>query len=262
MNEWDITINALKDHGKFMFAGAALGLVTAFLFLIIQSPIYEARLTVAPTERTGVPSLGTMLPQAMTETPMLRYFVDRIDASTATDFNVFEALIDSPRLAQHLVESKSFALPADTIPEMTRWLDEHIRIRPVGTSPFRQITLRTHHPDIALRLLGLIYQETDMMIRQDTNMRTQRRLAYLKEQLKNTRHPDHRDAIVALMREQEQTAMMVSIDHHFAAQPIDGPSLKPDPVAPNWRLLVPGLMVGGIIMGFIISGLRQAWRHK
>lgn len=262
MNEWDIMLNAFRDHGRMILCGAVIGLIIALSITFFQKPVYEARMIVAPTERTGVPSLGSILPQGAAEAPVLQYFVNRIDAANSSDFTVFETLIDSPRLASHLIKTNAPALPVTKSSDLTLWMSKHVRIRPVGTTPFRKITVRHTNADQAVQLLGTLFQETDMMIRKDTNMKTKRRITYLKDQLSKTNHPDHRDAIIALLKEQEQTAMMVSIDNHFAAWPIEPPSIVPRPVAPNWKILFPVLGFGGAILGFMMSGLISALRRS
>lgn len=261
MNEWDIAITALKDHGRAIFFGGVIGLVMAVLIVIFQPPVYEARMVIAPTERTGVPSLGSILPQNVADTPMIQYFVNRIDAATTSDFTLLETLLTGPRLASRLVETGSSSLPAHRADELMIWIKNHVKIRPVGTTPFRRITVRHTDPAQAVEMLSLMFQEADMMIRQDMRARTQRRLAYLKDQLDKTFHPDHKDAIIALMKEQEQTAMMVSIDTYFAARPVDGPALAPKVAAPDWRILIPGLAIGGMIGGLMIGGMVGAIRR-
>ncbi|PCI00029.1 MAG: hypothetical protein COB76_04375 [Alphaproteobacteria bacterium] len=262
MNEWDIIIKALRDHGRIMIFGMIIGLIGAFLTITFQKPVYEARMIVAPTERTGVPSLGSILPQGAAETPVLQYFVSRIDAANSSDFTVFETLINSPRLASHLIEKNISILPTHNIPDLTLWMKKNVRMRPVGTTPFREVTLRHTNPDIALQILGTLFQETDMIIRKDTNLKTKRRMTYLKDQLSKTNHMDHKDAIIALLKEQEQISMMVSIDHHFAATPIEPPSITPKIVSPNWKILFPALGLGGAIIGFMLGGLYAAIRRS
>jgi LPS O-antigen subunit length determinant protein (WzzB/FepE family) len=261
MNEWDVLVNNIRRHGYAILFGLIVGVIFAIFILTFQPPVYQARMIVAPTERTGVPSLGSILPQGMPDTPVLQYFVSRIDAANSSDFTVFETLINSPRLANHLVEGDFPSIPSKNARDMISWLEKNVQVRPVGTTPFREIRLNHHNPETATSILGTLFQETDMMIRRDTNRQTQRRIAYLKQQLEDTRHPDHQDAIIALLKEQEQTAMMVSIDNHFAAKPIEPPSLKPRPVAPNWRILIPALGFGGAVIGFMLGGLIAALRR-
>lgn len=263
MNEWDIVIKSLKDHGRVMIAGMVAGLIAAVLVTVFQTPVWEARMTVAPTTRTGILNLSSVLPRSAADTPMLQYFVDRIDAATSSDFALFQTLIDSPRLARRLIGAEAGNLPEAEPSDLTAWLNEHVRVRNVGATPFRRITLRHHDPVVAVNLLERLYAETDMVIRQDMQAKTARRIAYLKEELQKTFHPDHRDALIALLKEQEQTAMMVSIDRQFAAEAVDPPSVGDKPVAPDWRLIFPVFIACGAIFGLMLGGFMQAfYRHS
>lgn len=261
MNEWDIALQSFRTHGRAIAAGIVFGLFITLFTVVFQRPIYQAEMVIAPTERTGVPSLGSILPQGMSDTPVLQYFVSRIDAAQSSDFTTFETLVTSPRLARHLIEKGNLSLPRKSSADLAEWIQDHVRIRPVGTTPFRKITLRSNDPALAISLLDYIFQETDMMIRRDARMKTQRRITYLKDQLSQTKHPDHKDAIVALLKEQEQTAMMVSIDNYFAAEPVYTPALAPRPVAPDWRILLPTFGFGGAIIGFMMGGFLSALRR-
>lgn len=258
MNDWDHAVKSLKDHWRIMLAGLFVGLICAVLVMLFQKPVWEAQLTVAPTTRTGMPGLSSILPQSAADTPVLQYFVERIDAATSTDFSRFETLINSPRMAGHLLRMKDVVLPQNTKPDLAKWLDKNVRIRGIGATPFRKITLRYDDPEQAMALLNRLYRETDMVLRHDVQNKTQRRITYLKDQIQKTFHPDHKDALIALLKEQEQTAMMVSIDKQFAAEAIDPPSVKSRPIAPDWRLLFPAFMIGGLLIGLMVGGFVQA----
>ena len=255
MSEWDHAIRILQDHGKSILIGMVMGMCCAAIVMFIQKPVWEAKMIVAPASQPGMPSMANFLPKMGAGAPVLQYFVERIDAAGGSDFSAFETLITSPRLADALEQSG--ALTPSSGP-MAKWLKDHVRVRSVGMTPFREITLRHTDKQAAATLLDMLYRKTDMMIRQDAKTKTNRRITYLKEQLKTVRNPDHRDAMVALLKEQEQTAMMVSIDTAFAARTIDGASVGYKPVAPDWRLLFPVFIFAGGIFGFMLSGLREA----
>lgn len=264
MNEWDMALDALHIHGRYMICGMIAGLILALGVLFFQKPVWEARMTIAPSQRTGMPNISSLLPQGTAGTPVLQYFVERIDAANTSDFTMFETIINGPRLAHHLIERGMHDLFPDirTVGEMTLWLKKNVRIHTIGTTPFRQISLRSTDPKLAVKQLDTLYYETDRQIRQDTMLQTNRRITYLKEQLKQTIHPDHKDAVIALLKEQEQTAMMVSIDNHFAAIPVQQTSLSPEPVAPNALILLPVCIFGGLVGGLVFGGLRQAWHRS
>lgn len=256
MNEWDVIIKNCRDHGRYIGGGMAIGAFIALLIVIFQNPVYRVSMIVAPTERTGVPSLSSFLPKAAADAPALQYFVERIDASQSTDFTVFETRLTTLSQLQSLPDGIQKSIINDG--NAAQWLRQNIKIRPVGMTPFRKISIDHDNTAAAIALLNSLYHQTDMAIRQDKKSKVARRLAYLNEQLNITINPDHRDAIIALLKEQEQTSMMASIDNEFAAIMIDPPTVSARPIAPRGTVLFPALMAAGMIFGYILSNLKQA----
>lgn len=138
--------------------------------------------------------------------------------------------------------------------QLQLWLNRHLKIRSHGLTPYRKVTLRHNDPDKAKVMLEALYTIADKAVRQDKKIKTTRRIAYLREQLETVRNPDHRDAIISLLKEQEQTAMMVAIDNAFAADMIRPPYVLPEPVAPQPTIVFPLLAIGGAFLGLLLSG--------
>lgn len=245
MNEFEIVTKTLHRHQKSILIGCFIGVALSILITVFQKPTYQAEMIVAPTERTGVPSLSSFLPKSAADAPALQYFVERIDASQSTDFTTFETVILSPYI--HSQADKNIVPPY-------KQLKKNMRIKPVGLTQFRKIILRGKNKNQLIPTLNTLFRLTDQSIRNNKKAKTTRRITYLNEQLKNTFNPDHRNAIIALLKEQEQTAMMVSIDNNFAADIIDPAHILEKPITPNLKILLPLLMVIGGFIGFIISG--------
>ncbi len=252
MNEIDIAVQTLRHHGKGIVVGMVVGFILALLVILFQKPVYQAEMIIGPTERTGVPSLSSFLPSVAADAPALQYFVERIDAAQSNDFTVFETRLKTPSTTNQMNASM---FPSDN-PQV--WLQKNLKIRPVGLTQFRKITLQSNDKDKLIPLLNTLYRLTDLSIRQDKKMKVQRRITYLNEQLKITLNPDHRDAMIALLKEQEQTSMMASIDNEFAATVIEPAYIKPKPVSPNSMILFPVLIMIGGFLGFVLSSLRRA----
>lgn len=258
MNEWDIAINALKTHGKFIVFGMICGLGLAVIVTLLQKPVWQAEMVVGPSGRTSVPSLSALLPQTAADAPALQYFVKRIDAAQSTDFTRFETLLNAPQTIKTLQQNKSLSLPYTDLNKTREWVDNNLKIRPLGLTPYRKVVLRHHDAQLALSVLQNLYTIADQAVRQDAQLKTNRRITYLKGQLETVRNPDHRNAIIALLKEQEQTAMMVSIDNSFAAEIIQQPSLLPKPVAPKAVILFPLFFIAGACGGLLLSGFIKA----
>jgi LPS O-antigen subunit length determinant protein (WzzB/FepE family) len=256
MNEWQVMIKIMRDHGQFIICGMAIGAIITVLIILFQTPIYRVSMIVAPSERTGVPSLSSFLPKAAADAPALQYFVERIDASQSTDFTVFETRLTTISQLKALPDRIQKSINDDG--DAVEWLQKNIKIRPVGMTPFRKISIDHENPDAAKDVLKTLCLNTDMAIRQDKKSKISRRISYLNEQLKTTMNPDHRDAIIALLKEQEQTLMMASIDNEFAAVIIEPPSVSARPISPRGIILFPVLMFTGMILGYMFSNFRQA----
>ena len=251
MNEWDIALNNLRDHGRSILVGIAVGFICAILIILFQKPLYQASMIVGPTEKTGVPSLSSFLPKTAADAPALQYFVERIDASQATDFTVFETKIQSPQMVQNAMED-------DITDNIDKWISKHLKIRSHGMTSFKKITLTGRDKKMINQLLSRLYNITDQDIRSNKKAKAMRRITYLNQQLKTVRNPDHRDVIVALLKEQEQIVMMVAIDKAFAAEIITPPYISEKPIAPNGQILFPAFIFAGGFLGLMFGGLRQA----
>jgi len=251
MNEIDYAVQTLRDHWKMIMTGALIGGVLALLIVMIQPPTYRAEMIVGPTERAGMPSLTSFLPRVAADAPALQYFVERIDASQSTDFTVFETLVTSPSIHTQIPENIA---PDD---DRILWFEKNLKIRPVGMTPFRKVILDHRDKDKLIPILNTVFQLTDQSIRQGKRAKVNKRINHLNEQLQQVRNPDHREAIIALLKEQEQTAMMVAIDQEFAAEIIEPAYILPKPVAPNPVILFPVLMAIGGFIGLISSNVRK-----
>jgi uncharacterized protein involved in exopolysaccharide biosynthesis len=258
-HELDMTFDILRTHAKGIIIGVLIGCIIAMAVFMIQKPVWQATMIIGPTERTGVPSLSSFLPQGAADAPALQYFVERIDATHATDFTVFETKITSMDVMGDLYKRSGKDLGFDSLKDTQEFLGKNLRVRPHGLTPFKKVTLRHSDQNKATEILNALFIITDQSIRQDKKMKTNRRMTYLEDQLKTVRNPDHRDAIIALLKEQEQTAMMVSIDNHFAADIISEASVGIKPVSPNAMILFPAFIALGGFLGLVISGWRK---HK
>lgn len=252
MNEVSVSLSILNTHKTSIFIGGIFGAILAAFITLFQTPIYQAEMIVGPTQRTGVPSLSSMLPTVAADAPALQYFVERIDAAQSNDFTVFETRLTAPSTIQQI---NGDMIPSDT-PQL--WIKKNLQIRPVGLTQFRRVILKDTHKDKLVPILNTLYHLTDLSVRQDNKAKAERRMSYLSEQLKNTLNPAHRDAIIALIKEQEQTTMMASIDHEFAARVIEPAYILPKPVAPNWKILFPILIALGGFIGLIVGSIKKS----
>lgn len=243
-------------HRRISAIGAGVGVVLAVLLWLVLPAAWDARMTVGPAGRGAGPDLSAFMPAS--ESPTIQYLLQRVGAVTAADFAVYEMLMTSPRVATALVKDETIKTRLNDVcgncgrdtAKLSHWLSGHVRIQPVGATQMRRITVRLHDKTLATDLLRALHRLSDETIRADVRVRTDQRIAYLREQLGGVANLDQRDAMIGLLKEQERTRMMVGIDSDFAAEIIDPPSLPDRPACPNLYMLLPLLALLGAAGGF------------
>jgi hypothetical protein len=114
-------------------------------------------------------------------------------------------------------------------------------------SPFYEISVEHQDPEFALSLLKLAYSEADQLLRdQDRREVTQRR-AYLEERLARATLSDMRQVLVAMLGQEERSAMMLESALPYGARIIEPPYVSTEPVVLN-PLLEVGIRVVAAIM--------------
>lgn len=230
-----------------------MGLALAVLAWLVMPARWEAAMVVGPAGRGAGPDVSSFLPAS--ESPTVQYLLQRVGAITAADFAVYENLLTGPRNAAALVKDDALKGRlgglcrncAHDPARLARWLDRHVRVLPVAATQMRRVSVRLHDKGLALDLLRALHRLADESIRTDMRVRTDRRIEYLREQLGQVVNLEQRDALIALLKEQERTRMMVGIDSDFASEVIDPPSLSDRPASPDPYLLLPlGLLLGAL----------------
>ncbi|MBU6235312.1 MAG: hypothetical protein KGQ41_05670 [Alphaproteobacteria bacterium] len=249
---------------RTVLMGAGAGLLLAVLVCLLAPAKWEARMTIGPAGRGTGPDLSAFLPAS--ESPTIQYLLQRVGSMAAADFAVYETLLTSPRIASSLLKDQTLkprlgnlcgGCDADTS-KLSGWLEGHVRIRPVAATQMRRITLALHDKTLATDLLRALHRLADETIRADVRLKTDQRIVYLREKMAEVVNPAQRDALVALLKEQERQSMMVGIDNDFAAEMIDPPSIPVRPVFPNPVLLLPLFILLGAAGGFGYALLRRS----
>lgn len=216
-------------------------------------------MTVGPAGRGAGPDLSSFLPAS--ESPTVQYLLQRVGSMTAADFSVYEMLMTSPRMAGALLKDETLKARLDGLckdcgrdaAKLASWLECHVRMGPVGATQMRRVTVQMRDKTLATDLLRALHRLSDETIRADARIRTDQRIAYLREKLGEVVNLDQRDALVGLLKEQERLRMMVGIDNDFASEMIDPPSIPARPASPNPYLVFPVLSLLGMAAGFLWS---------
>lgn len=249
----------LWAHRRAGAIGLGLGLVAGLFLCVILPSKWEARMVVGPAGRGANADLSSLLPAS--ESPTIQYVLQRVGSVTAADFSLYETLMTTPRVARALQKDEALVPRladlcrkcAQDPATLAHWLDANIRIIPVGATQLRRVTLQLRDRELAADMLRALHRLTDETIRTDARTRTDERIAYLRAQLGMVANPDHRDALVGLLKEQERTRMMVGIDDDYAAENIDPPSIRNKPSFPDPAIFLPLFGMLGLIAGLVQS---------
>lgn len=148
-----------------------------------------------------------------------------------------------------------------TIESLVAYVGGTVRIEGVKEAPFQRISVTHTNPDFALELLTTVYVEADELLRQQDRKETAARKAYLEEQLQRVSMMEMKAALVGLLTNEEQTAMLLQGDLPYAARVMEPAFVSSKQTEPNPVALVSlptflGL-VGGTLLVILIAVFRR-----
>lgn len=257
LHQEDRLFESLIDAKKAIMFGLIFGAIIAAFSMIILPKEYRAEIVVAPIEKTSGQDISSLLPRSTM--PALQYFTQRLAGLASIEFLTFENTIQTQRVAQNLKQNSAIieqlfpgASASDISTARIRaYLQKKISIIPVGTTPLRRIVFYHTDASFAAAFLQMLYDRTEGLMKQDVKERADHILENLDQALRETRSPDHRDALVAMLKEQEHLKMLASVDTAYAARVIEPPVTTPKPVRPNGYILFPILLIAGAFLGYI-----------
>jgi len=258
---------ALLKAWAFITGGAVVGLVAVLIFLHFAVPQYRAEMLIGPTAQTSGVDLTSMLGQF--DLPNLQYIVRRPGTSESADFTRFEHILRGASVAGVLVKNPyvrrnaAFDAPfrflgnndVDTSAGLAAYLEGNVSIEPVGQTHLRRVSYMHADPEFAVFLLRAMQKAADDIIRADVRAQTGKRIKYLTTQLDEVLHPQHKEALVSMLMEQEHLRMMVNMDEPYAASLAEAPSVSAKPYWPNKALFIPAFILVGAFAGYVLSGL-------
>lgn len=253
----------------FVLAGAMAGLLIGWGFMAVSVPQYRATMLIAPAERQAGPDIKALLPD--NSSFAVQYMLNAMGSPDSGDYVRFEhtlressvaaALLKNAAVMAGLGKAKRFtfvdAETPETAAELADYLQDHVQVEPVGTSPLRRVVYQ--HPDgaFAAAFLQKLHTIADSLIRQEIRDRTQSREAYLQQALATTEHPDHRRALTSLLMEQEHVRMILAMDEPFAAIIAEPPSASAKPEWPKAPIVYPVSALAGMLLAFAVFYLRR-----
>ena len=140
------------------------------------------------------------------------------------------------------------------------WLQSRMRYQDIENTDLTEVTLLYADPAEGKKVLMMLYQNANEILRIESLGRSKNRVKYLKEMLPNVGVAEYRDALVSLLAQQEKKTMLLQEGSAFAAQILEGPRSSPRPVYPNYlSTLILGPLIGLLTALLIVTFLE--WRR-
>lgn len=251
----------------WLVSGAFLGVLLAFLTLANAIPHHKATMLIAPAERAGGPDIEAILPG--NSSFAVQYLVDSLGVQDSTDFIRFEhilrertvakALMEKPEILKYINQDKLFGFTTPdeikTPEQLSEYLQDQVKIEPVGATMLRRVVYLHQNEDFAKMLLNEIHDIADSHIRREILATADKRAAYLQDAIARVVNPQHREALTALLMEQEHLLMILSVDEPFAAAIVEPPAVTAKPYWPKANLFYPAFILIGMLLAYMMRAI-------
>lgn len=281
---------------RVIWQSTAAIVLLACAYMWISPASYTATALVSPAQSNGTVAGSTSTLSALI--PSLAGLSSGSTAAAATPFDTFMQLILSPRVAADLIKSDPTILPtifpAEWDKQTKTWhpsyspiqvgkrlfslafgldpweppsaqrlgdyLLAHIVVAPVGTSAsMQQITFTFPSSRFAQSFLKRVLDDADDDIRAEALNRSEKQIAYLRNELRTTQELDYRAALIALLSQQEMTRMTINKGLPYAATRVQPPYVSDLPTSPNPILLLAVAVFVGVVVGIFIALVLAVW---
>ncbi len=250
---------------RICYLGMAAGLLFFLIIGLLLKPQYQVTIIIAPYEIAAgfddfIDDMGTPSPRGMSPTHADNKNFIRFSQSIrgAKVAGLLYRMDDIRSGITHDGTWRGVRSSITSPAAMAAYLQEHIAVEPIGATQSLKITY--HHPDpvFAVTFLRVLTKANDQMIKgQDKTINTAR-IEWLKDALKKSYNPDHRQALTRLLLSEERRAMVLSLNETYTYQLIEGAAASAQPVVPNFTLFLPL----GVFFGFLLSVLVVMIRDK
>jgi len=256
-------------HKWPLLVGGLTGLVIAVVFLMTVTPMYRARMIVAPADGYALGDYASS-PSSRDQSITLPFWRPAEGENVSTDFHRFMYTLTGPSASAVLLKDDTILKGLDAEGGQVRldwnpsllsaYLVRRVRIEPMGASPLRRLSYSHQDPKIAAEMLRKIHLVSDQMIRRDRRRHAQNRIDYLKKSLTQTMDPDHRKGITNLLMQQEHVQMLANLDEAYAAIVVEPASSSPRPEWPKGQYILPAFILIGMVLGYLAATVRVSRR--
>jgi uncharacterized protein involved in exopolysaccharide biosynthesis len=266
------------------FFGALVGLGLSVLYLEMATYRYTATLIVTPakSEMTQLPgNISGLAAIAGINVPggggandfnlyMLGLQSRQVAAKLAENDDIMHRLFDSqydPVLGQWRRPSgllASFSLAAKSalgIPgaewrppgpaDLQKFLETSVKVVTDRKSNITRISVDHEDPPFAAKLITELHDKTDAVLRRQALARADQSIDYLERQLSRVQLSEHREALAAMLGEQEKARMLASSAAPYAAQPFGTAVVSSKPTSPQPVIVLLVGLIGGAILGVL-----------
>ena len=142
------------------------------------------------------------------------------------------------------------------------WNEQFLSVSEDKTSGFVTLSIKHRSPVYAKEWLDLLVVEINEALRAQDLAESERAVAYLEGQLKQTNMAEIRELLAGLLRSHMESRMMATVEPNYAFSVIDPPTVPELESEPNRALIsVLGTLLGGML-GVVFSLVRRALRNR
>jgi uncharacterized protein involved in exopolysaccharide biosynthesis len=270
--------------------GAVLGIGSSILFLGITTYRYTATLIVTPTKTemaqlpgnmSGLAAIaGFSLPGAGGVNDFNLYLVAmqsrQVAAELAKDQKIMQRLFAS----QYDIPTKKWRRRSDFVADFSltsklllrvpgadwrqpdgadlqKFIQENVKVSSDRKSNITNLSVDHEDPEFAARLITDLHEKTDAVLRRRALARADQAIEYLEKQLSHVQLAEHRQALAAILGEQEKSRMLASSAAPYAAQPFGAAVVSSRPTSPQPIIVLVVGLVGGMITSMVMM---LGWR--
>jgi uncharacterized protein involved in exopolysaccharide biosynthesis len=266
------------------FLGALLGLGLSVLYLEMATYRYTATLIVTPvkSEMTQLPGnisglaaiAGINLPGGGGANDFNLYILGlqsrQVASELAKNVDIMHRLFDSQydavsgqwrRPLGIIATFSSAGKSALGIPvaewrppgsgELQKFLETSVKVVTDRKSNITSISVDHEDPQFAVELITDLHDKTDAVLRSQALARADQAIGYLERQLSRVQLAEHREALAAMLGEQEKARMLASSAAPYVAQPFGAAVVSSRPTSPQPVIVLLVGVLGGAVFGLL-----------
>lgn len=148
---------------------------------------------------------------------------------------------------------------ARTDSDLAAYLAAAVSIQTNRTTNLISLSYENRKPELAARYLMLVVKAANDYIRSQSHETQEKYVEYLSESAAKTANVEQRQAIDALLLQEERQLMMTEVDVPYAAKILDGPTVQPVSIALKTLAID---TFAGLVLGMLLTMLRDLMPGK